>query len=197
MVGRTRTRAVVDEPQVDAEAELARMEEAAVVPRAPVHQARVVDRREPDHVGDHDAPRIRTRRRKAAVNEDMFYIPMDEIPEGLNYEWKRWENVGAQDPFYIAGMREQGWEPVNPKRHPNWVPPGYNEPHIIKGGQILMERPMALTIEARKELRQLSKKQVIEAEQRLGMTPKGELTRQYPGVEPRVTKEVMRMVVED
>jgi hypothetical protein len=170
-------------------------QEAPSAQREPVHQPRVIGAREEDHVSDHVAPRLRTRRSKATVNEDQFYIPLDEIPEGLNYEWKRWENVGMQDPFYIARMREQGWEPVSPKMHPNWVPPGYNEPHIIKGGQILMERPMALTLEARKELRQLSKQQVVEAEQRLGMTGKGEATRDLAEVQPRISKEMMRPVL--
>lgn len=171
--------------------------EVPIAQRAPAHQPRTVDTRGSDHVLDHVAPRVRTRRRKSTVNEDQFFIPLDEIPEGSNYEWKRWENVGQQDPFYIAQMREQGWEPVDPKKHPNWVPPNYKEPHIIKGGQILMERPMALTLEARKELRQLSRTQVREAEQRLGMTPKGEATRELPEVQPRLTKEILRMVVED
>lgn len=171
--------------------------EVPIAQREPAHQARVVETREQEHVNDHAAPRARTRRRKSTVNEDQFFIPLDEIPEGLNYEWKRWENVGQQDPFYIAQMREQGWEPVDPKHHPNWVPPGYHEPHIIKGGQILMERPMALTLEARKELRQLSKTQVIEAEQRLGMTPKGELPRDEAGLSPKIQKEMVRMVIEE
>lgn len=188
----TRTRVAIDQNAVEG---IAPPEQT--VPRDPVHQARIVDRRLDEHVPDHEPPRVRTRSRKATVNEDQFYIPLDQIPEGSNYEWKRWENVGLQDPFYIASMREQGWEPVNPKKHPNWVPPGYNEPHIIKGGQILMERPMALTLEARKELRQLSKTQVREAEQRLGMTAKGEATRDLPEIAPRLTKEVLRMVVED
>jgi hypothetical protein len=169
-----------------------------IAPRAPMHEPRVVGRRDEHHASDHAAPRTRTRRSKSTVNEDQFYIPLDEVPEGLNYEWKRWENVGQQDPFYIARMREQGWEPVNPKSHPNWVPPGYKEPHIIKGGQILMERPMELTLEARKELRQLSKQQVREAEQRLGMTPKGEATRELPEIAPKIQKEMFRpMQVED
>lgn len=176
---------------------MTRVNPDVAVPRAPAHQPRVVGKRQDDHAETHTEPRVRTRSRKATVNEDQFYIPMDQIPEGSNYEWKRWENVGQQDPFYIAAMREQGWEPVDPKRHPNWVPPGYNEPHIIKGGQILMERPMELTIEARKELKQLSRTQVREAEQRLGMTPQGEATRTLPEVAPRLTKEVLRMVVED
>ena len=175
---------------------MARVTLDGVAPRAAAHASRNLGLRNEDHAPAHTEAR-RTRRRKATVAEDMFFIPMDEVPEGLSYEWKRWAVSGQQDPFYIAQMREQGWEPVNPKRHPNWVPPGYNEPHIIKGGMILMERPEELTKEAQAELRQLSRKQVKEAEQRLGMTPKGELTREHPGVEPRLTKEVMRMVVED
>lgn len=167
-------------------------------PREAVHQSRVVDKRLPEHVEEHEVPRVRTRRRKATVNEDPFYIPAEEIPQGLSYEWKRWSNVGEHDPFYIAQMREQGWEPVPPKRHPNWVPPGYNEPHIIKNGMILMDRPEELTEEARREQRQLSKRQIREAEQRLGKTPQGEMTRQHDGIRPRVTKENVRAVlVED
>jgi hypothetical protein len=158
--------------------------------------SRVSPERESVHEPAHEP--VRTRRRKASVNENPFDIPRDQIPEGLDYEWKRYSNVGQEDPFYIAQMREQGWEPVNPKRHPTWVPPGYNEPCIIKGGQILMERPMELTQEARRELRAMSKQQVKEAEQRLGMTPKGEATRELAEIAPRISKEFMRpMAVED
>ena len=168
----------------------------ATVPRPPQHIA-ATDEREPQHEELHAEPR-RTRRRKATVNEDMFYIPVDEIPEGSSYEWKRFSVNGQEDPFYIAQMREQGWEPVDPKRHPNWVPPGYSQPNIIKGGQILMERPQHLTDEARAESRVLAKKQVREAEQRLGLTPNGELTRNHPGVAPKVTKEYVRpMTIQD
>jgi hypothetical protein len=174
------------------------MSRIKVTPREPAHQPRVLEVREDDHVVDHDAPRLRTRRRKSTVNEDMFYVPVDEIPEGLSYEWKRWTVTGQHDPFYIASMREQGWEPVPPKRHPHWVPPGYNEPHIIKNGMILMDRPLELTEEARRELRQLSRRQIKEAEQRLGKTGDGEMTRDYDGVRPKVEKGYFRpMVVED
>jgi hypothetical protein len=174
---------------------MARVTPSRVAPRAPVHTAQVKER-DPVHAADH-VP-ARSRRRKQTVNEDMFYIPIDEIPHGLSYEWKRWTVSGQHDPFYIASMREQGWEPVSPKTHPNWVPPGYNEPHIIKGGMILMERPEELTKEAQRELRQLSKTQVVEAEQRLGMTPKGELTREHDAVKPRIVKEMMRPIpIED
>lgn len=171
--------------------------EAPAAQRDPTHQARQLGVREEDHVPDHVEPRVRTRARKSTVNENPFDLPLSEIPEGSNYEWKRWSISGQHDPFYIASQRQQGWEPVNPKRHPTWVPPGYNEPHIVKDGMILMERPMELTLEARKELRQMSKQQVTEAEQRLGMTPKDTATRELADVAPRITKEMMRMVIED
>jgi hypothetical protein len=166
-----------------------------VAPRAPAHQSKT-NERQAAHASEHTAPRVR--RRKNSVSENVLHIPEEEIPAGLTYEWKRWSVSGQVDPFYIADMRSQGWEPVNPKNHPNWLPPGYNEPHIIKGGCILMERPEELTLEAKRELDALAKMRVKEAEQRLGMTPKGELTREHSAVAPKVVKEYMRpMQVED
>lgn len=183
-----RTSLIVEETESD----------EAATPREAAHQPQGRAPRMAAHADEHEVPRARTRRRKSTVNEDQYYVPTEEIPEGLSYEWKRWSVTGQHDPFYIASMREQGWEPVPPKRHPNWVPPGYNEPHIIKGGMILMDRPMELTLEAKREVRQLSKRQVVEAEQRLGMTPRGEMTRDFEGARPKVVKEMMRPIaVED
>ena len=146
--------------------------------RVPDHQPATAAR-DADHEPAHEAPRVRTRSRRSTVQEDMFYIPVEEIPEGSSYEWKRFSNVGQEDPFYIAQMRQQGWEPVDPRKHPNWV-------------------PIELTQEARREQRQLARTQMVEAEQRLGMTPKDTMTRQHPEIAPKVTKEIGRMIqVED
>jgi hypothetical protein len=146
--------------------------------------------REPEHGTD----RVRKRTRNANTNADEFYVNREEIPEGLDYNWKRFSVNGLEDPFYLARMREQGWEPVPPARHPNWVPPGYNAPYILKGGQILMDRPMELTLEARAEDRAAAIQQIVVAEQKLGRTPKGEMTRDYEGARPKIIKEVGRMV---
>lgn len=167
--------------------------------REPAHRERVAAvTREPAH-----SKPERTRRRKLTTGDDMFWLPIDEIPDThkaevdgnliVSYEWKRWSVTGQEDPFYLATLREQGaWEPVLPSRHPTWLPAGYTGQHIIKGGLILMERPIELSIEAYHEGRALAKRQVRDAEARLGMTPKGELTRNFPGVEPRITKEYVR-----
>jgi len=150
---------------------------------------------EPQHDPVHQHVQRIRRRRGGGGQDNPFELPMDQIPEGSSYEWKRWSNVGAQDPFYIASMRDQGWEPVDPKRHPNWVPPGYNDPYILKGGMILMERPMELTEEAKAEARAAAQAQISFQEQRLGITPKDTLSRDL--VKPKIVKEIGRMVVED
>lgn len=165
--------------------------------REPMHGSNAAPAREAVHEDAHDKPRVRTRQRHATHQDSPFDIPKEEIPEGSSYEWKRY-SVMAQsadhEGFYLAGMRRQGWEPVDPKRHPNWVPEGYDKPYIVREGQILMERPMKLTIEARKEVRDLSRQQVREAEQRLGLTPKDTMTRNFPGIQNGVVKEIGRMI---
>lgn len=169
--------------------------------RSPVHLPGPTDSNQPAHDAAHQAPRVRTRQSHATAQQNPFDIPKDEIPEGSSYEWKRYSVTGQtadHDPFYLASMRRQGWEPVDPRRHPTWVPPGYDKPYLIRDGQILMERPIELTNEARKEVRDLSRQQMREAEQRLGLTPKDTMTRDFKGVEPRVVKEVMRpMAIEE
>ena len=142
----------------------------------------------------HPPERVRTRRRSSMSSNDPFWIPTDEIPQGSSYEWKRVSVVGQEDPFYIAGLREDGWEPVLASRHPTWVPPGYDQPHIIKSGLMLMERPMSLTKEARDEAFTKANQQIREAEQRLGMTGTGEATRSLPEVRPRGVKEMLRAI---
>jgi hypothetical protein len=164
--------------------------------RVPEH-ATAAETREPEHAAEHVNERIRTRTRNSQINrEDPFYVNMAAIPPDVSVEWKRFTNVGQEDSFYIARMREQGWEPVNPLEHPDWVPvpPGYDKTTIIKDGLMLMERPAHLTKEARAEAQTLADKQIVEAEQRLGKTNKGEMTRDHEGAKPRIIKEVGRMV---
>ena len=84
--------------------------------------------RDPVHEPVHEAvrpeaePQKRRRRRAAAISEDRFYFPVEQIHKGSSYEWKRYSTMGQEDPFYIAAMREQGWEPVDPKRHVGYSP---------------------------------------------------------------------------
>lgn len=169
--------------------------------RSPVHTAAATDARAPSHEPEHASPRVRTRQSQATAQANPFDIPKEEIPEGSSYEWKRFSVSGQSadhDPFYLASMRRQGWEPVDPRRHPTWVPPGYDKPTIIRDGQILMERPIELTNEARQEQKTLARQQMREAQERLGLAPKDTMTRDFEGVRPRLEQQVMRPVpIED
>lgn len=167
-------------------------EHAGADPRVPPHVA--ADPRTIDRVSDHDIPRQRRRQHSSLENQDAFYFPLDQVPEGSSYEWKRYSVHGQHDPFYLAKMRQQGWEPVIASKHPDVVPPGYAEQYIVKDGMILMERPAELTEEARSEMRTMARQQVREAEQRLGLTPKDTMTRDHAGARPQIVKELGRMI---
>ena len=128
--------------------------------------------REAMHEAAHEQPRTRTRMRRTSVMDDPYHIPKEWIPEGMSVEWKRHSVHGMEDDFYLAQMRRQGWEPVDPRNCApslrQLVPEGYDKPNLIKAGQILMERPIELTLEAIQESRMMARQQINEAEERLG-----------------------------
>jgi hypothetical protein len=164
--------------------------------RQPEHTAMTGPERVPERDPAHTKARTRSRMRRTSVMDDPFYIDPANIPEGMSVEWKRHSVVGEENPFYLAQMRSQGWEPVDPRVYPDIVqcPPGYNLPHIIKGGQILMERPIELTLEAIRERNSMARQQVTEAEERLGHTPKDTMTRDHQGAKPKISKEYVRAI---
>lgn len=157
--------------------------------------------REAVHAPVHAKPRERKRSRAASMDpNNEYYVNLAAVGPDTDVNWKRFSNVGEEQPFYLAQMREQGWEPVDPREHPDWVPvpDGYDKPNVIKGGLILMERPMDLTRQARAEMEGDAKQQVREAEQRLGRTPEGTLPRNSDGSKTQLVKEIMRPIpIED
>lgn len=165
--------------------------------RSPEHFPANSEEHTPEHVVEHANERIRRRKHASLRFDDPFYVNTKAIPPDVSVEWKRVSNVGEENPFYIAAMREQGWEPVNPREHPDWVPipPDYQGNTVVKGGLMLMERPMSLTLEARTEDKMISKQQVREAEQRLGKSGPGEMERIVSGgAKLGVDKQMMRPI---
>lgn len=152
--------------------------------RPPQHNASAGER-EPMRDAVHEQPRTRTRMGRHSVMDDPYHIPKEWIPEGWSVEWKRFSVHGMEDDFYIAQMRRQGWEPVDPRTCPpslrQLVPDGYDKPNLIKAGQLLMERPIHLTLEAVQERAQMGRQQVTEAEERLGRTPKELSSKDFRG----------------
>lgn len=155
--------------------------------------------KQPDRQAEHQPERTRTRQRSVNVAGPAThdsYISLENVPSDVSLEWKRFTAIGQEYPFYLESMRKQGFEPVNPQEHPDWVslPPGYDATTVIVDGLILMERPTYLRDEARAEDRGAAQQQVTIAEQKLGRTPKDTMTRDFDGARPKIVKEVGRMV---
>lgn len=129
---------------------------------------------------------IRERKRKGGAIHDRFHIDASSIPEGITYEWKRHTTYGQSDPTYDVDIREQGWEAVPADRHPELVPAGHRGP-IVRGGLMLMERPVELTREAQQEDRDRAAGLLQAKKEQLGMSPRGQFERgTHPGTQPSV-----------
>ena len=114
-------------------------------------------------------------RRRDAIS-DPFAIPDDLREADWDRQWVRISVHGWEDVDNQVGMQENGWRPISANR-PGWegrfMPPGYKGA-IQKSGLMLMERPMALTEEARTEERRVVKGQTETQRQSFGMAlPKG------------------------
>lgn len=119
---------------------------------------------------------IRERKRKGGGAVDRFEAPPP--PKGWVYEWKRETVFNKSDPTYDVLVAEQGWTPVESSRHPGFMPDGATS--IRRDGLILMERPVELSEEARREDLRMARDVVRSKEQALGASPPGTMERTKP-----------------
>jgi hypothetical protein len=134
-----------------------------------------------------DDPRARAARRAAELREhgggyqddgeDKFYIDPRIIPDGWSYEWKRHTLLGKEDPSYQVSLAHKGWEAVPRSRHPEMMPDNYRGETIEREGQMLMERPMEITMEAKARELAKARGQVRDKEVQLGGAPPGQFER--------------------
>lgn len=126
--------------------------------------------------------------RKRGGNVDRFYIPKHLIPDGWSYEWKRESLFGQEDTAHMMHMAENGWTPVQASAHPGYfMPDGHNGP-IRRDGMILMERPVELTNEARRE-DEINAKNLMQAQkEQLGLSLPSGFSDKHRGVQPRVNR---------
>lgn len=107
-------------------------------------------------------------RKRKDDGSDQFYVPPEIIPKGWSYQWCTETVVGNKDLVVDDTLRmyENGWRPVPSDRHEGrFMPAGYKG-NIVRGGQILMERPQALTDEANAERVAKAKAQVTDSNER-------------------------------
>lgn len=140
------------------------------------------------------ADQRRPQRRSRAAQEDRFYIEPGLIPLGMDWQWNRYSVLGKEDTENLIMMQEDGWTAVTwsklpeMKRPPNMTERGLKDP-VIRGGMILMERPMELTQEARAEDRQAADDQVqTKLTEVTGSAPPETMTRSHPGLKNHITR---------
>jgi hypothetical protein len=94
---------------------------------------------------------ILTRSRKEGI--DPFDVPVKFIPIGWSYQWNAISTYGNSEIFQAQNVEfhQNGWRPVPASRHDGFFMPKGHKGSIIIRGQQLMERPEALTQEAKDE----------------------------------------------
>jgi len=91
--------------------------------------------------------------RQRTQTGDIYEIPREIIPEGWDYQWCAVSVTGNSEILLDQNLMfaENGWRPVPADRHPGRFMPAGHKGSIVRGGQMLMERPMELSLEARAE----------------------------------------------
>lgn len=145
-----------------------------------------------------DDPKARAAQRAAQLREhsngevvdgiDDFYVPLDIIPDGWTYEWKRHTTYGAEDPAYQVQLARSGWTAVPVSRHPAMMPQNTQAQIITRKGMILMECPTEIVQERVDAERRKARLQVAHKEAQLAGTPEGTMTRDHARVRPTIKK---------
>lgn len=120
--------------------------------------------------------------------QDDFYIPLDEIPDGWTYEWKRHAVYGLEDPAYQIQLSRSGWEPVPSSRHPWMMPNNTTSQTILRKGMILMQCPTEIIDERKSAELRKARMQVRAKEAQIAGTPDGTMTRDDARVRPQIKK---------
>ena len=91
--------------------------------------------------------------RKRTQSGDIFDIPLELIPKGWEYQWCAVSVTGNTEILLDQNLMfaENGWRAVPADRYPGRFMPVGHKGSIIRGSQMLMERPKSLSDEARAE----------------------------------------------
>lgn len=131
----------------------------------------------------------RIRRSRLEGNFNDFEIP-ESIrrrfrERGLDLQWGTTSIMGMPvDGAEQTRAYEAGWRPVNAKDARELCPPGWERPTVERYGQILYERPLHLTAEAKEEDIAIAERQKQDKLQQSLAAP----AEQHRGVQRRVTE---------
>jgi len=127
----------------------------AGVASAPPQEERAAPTREPV---THDE-RLE-RRSRFDTTADRLNVPKRLKKQGWDYQWMVTRVTGQEvDPSEMTAYYDQGWRPAKAKDYPSMCPPGWTKDTVEQHGQMLMVRPMRLTMQARQEDLQAAEQQ--------------------------------------
>jgi hypothetical protein len=107
------------------------------------------------------------------TGSNRFDFDRSLIPEGMTYEYKRFSMFGQEDKEHLVDLEQNGWTPVPAERHPELSGRrAVAGSDIVRGGLMLMERPVEITDEARELDTFAARHQVAAQVQRLGLEGK-------------------------
>lgn len=103
---------------------------------------------------------------------DIFEIPKEMIPLGWSYQWNAVSIAGNSEIILDQNhmMHQNGWRPVPAERYAGTLVPKGATGNIIRGQQMLMERPQSLTDEARAEDLRNAKQLISDRNESLKLT---------------------------
>lgn len=107
----------------------------------------------------------------AVHNEDQFAIPDGIRPDGWSWEWKRYTVLNEPQVAYQAKLSHVGWTYVMAESYPGVFMPVDKVGPIIRDGMVLMERPEALTEEAKREEKRAADDRISRSRQQHGLAP--------------------------
>lgn len=126
---------------------------------------------------------------------DDFYVDMNSIPDGWEYQWKRHTVYGQEDPSYQIALARAGWTPVPASRHPEMMPSGGNHEIILRKGLILMECPKEIVDEYRRIDQKNARDQIRHKEAQIAGAPDGTMTRDHAQARPKISKSFEAMPI--
>jgi hypothetical protein len=119
-------------------------------------------------------------------SSDKFYIPPEIVPDGWSYQGIAVSVYGQ--PQSTLGFLNNGWTPVPASRHDGmFMPIGHDGPIIIDG-QMIVERPIELTLEARDE--EIAAARNLIRTQNEQFTPRLPDARRHPGTQMRARRTI-------
>ena len=150
--------------------ELLREQLAETFPERDVVRKPARDEARPGAIIAHDREGNPIFRRRDAT-ADPFAIPEHLQDQAWDRQWIRISTLGQEDVSNQVNMQSQGWRFIEADR-PGWsntfMPAGYKG-HIFKDGLALVERPMVLTEEAKREAARAVREQSRAQREQFGM----------------------------